>query len=653
MKKLLAFTLILVLCLSVVLVACNDKDDNNVKKLPAPADQLEAAKNAFEKTYTTDLIPEETDVDFTVSKAVPYGGLYSFPITWTVSDSRITIDNHSDTEVLVNVPEESKNEIKYTLTATITADDGTTAKVEFERTVPEFKLYDYEGYVKAAKNATVNIDGIITAILPKDNGASNSGFYMNTVDKDGKPNGGVYVYNPKASTSDLKIGMTVRVAGKKDVYSGTHEIINARRFTILDSTIKTVEPVDYTEAFKNAKDLKATELVGKQAMLVTIKGVDIRGVGTDETYHYFSLDGKKTYVRISSSSCPLTTAEQEAFAKTFAENKGKKADVTGIVTIFSGNFYLTPATVNVFTNITKVDYTAEQKVDRAIKDLSIETLIERNCEVTLVDKSDLHEDVTITWAFKEGTTPTTAVLDNNVIKYTQGAKDENVELVATFKSGNITKTANYVVAVKKLAANTFIKMALDAASELADKAMTTESYILIGTVSRIKDAYSEQYKNISFYLSDGVQEVLVYRYNLGDAKDIKVGDSLAIAAPMKKYGSDLEAVSKFVKLNVTDIATAAAAGIAGTGEDGTMVYGQITKIGTAYSADHKNITVTITDSTGNIDCFRLKGGEDLKVGDYILVTGKPSAYKGAAQMAAGATYVSNGIYVAPTAEETK
>ena len=268
MKKLLAFTLILVLCLSVVLVACNDKDDNNVKKLSAPADQLEAAKNAFEKTYTTDLIPEETDVDFTVPKAVPYGGLYSFPITWTVSDSKITIDNHSDTEVLVNIPEESKDEIKYTLTATITADDGTTAKVEFERTVPEFKLYDYEGYVNAAKNATVNIDGIITAILPKDNGASNSGFYMNTVDKDGKPNGGVYVYNPKASTSDLRIGMTVRAAGKKDVYNGTHELINARRFTILDSTIKTVEPVDYTEAFKNAKDLSDAALTGKQSMQI-------------------------------------------------------------------------------------------------------------------------------------------------------------------------------------------------------------------------------------------------------------------------------------------------------------------------------------------------------------------------------------------------
>jgi len=185
MKKLLAFTLILVLCLSVVLVACNDKDDNGTKTLPAPAEHLEEARNAVEKTYNTERVSEETDVDYVLSKAVPLNGIYSYPITWTVSDSRITVDNHSDTEVLINVPDESPVEIKYTLTATITADDGTTAKVDFQHTVPEFKLYDYAGYVAAKDDVKINIDGIVTAILPKDNGASNSGLYMNTVDKDG------------------------------------------------------------------------------------------------------------------------------------------------------------------------------------------------------------------------------------------------------------------------------------------------------------------------------------------------------------------------------------------------------------------------------------------------------------------------------------
>ncbi len=452
MKKLLAFTLILVLCLSVVLVACNDKDDNNVKKLPAPAEHLEEARNAVEKTYNTERVSEETDVDYTLSKAVPLNGIYSYPITWTVSDSRITVDNHSDTEVLINVPDESPVEIKYTLTATITADNGTTAKVEFQHTVPEFKLYDYAGYAAAKDGVKINIDGIVTAILPKDNGASNSGFYMNTVDNDGKPNGGVYVYNPEASTDDIKVGMTVRVAGTKQNYSGTHEIVSCKKIKVLDSTIKTVEPVDYTEAFKNAKDLKATELVGKQAMLVTIKGVEIaENGGSDGSYYYFTLGEKKTYVRISSSSCPLTTAEQESFKTFFTGHRGYTADVTGVVCLYSGAFYLTPATAPVFTNEFMKTYTNEEKVDRAIEATEIPSSVESDVELALANKSQVHDDVAIAWAFKEGTTPKNAKIENGKLIVTLGENEETITLVATFTIGEgdakLTKTKEFKITV--------------------------------------------------------------------------------------------------------------------------------------------------------------------------------------------------------------
>lgn len=661
MKKLLAFTLILVLCLSVVLVACNDKD-NDTKTLPAPADQLAAAKNAFEKTYTTDLIPEETDVDFTVPKSVPYGGLYSFPITWTVSDSRITVDNHSDSEYLINVPEESPAEIKYTLTATITADDGSKETVEFERTVPEFKLYDYDGYVKAAKNSTVNIDGIVTAILPKDNGASNSGIYMNTVDKDGNPNGGVYVYNPKASTSDLKIGMTVRVAGKKDLYNGTHEIVNARRFTILDKTIKTVNPVDYTEAYKNAKDLTDETLTGKQSMLVTIKGVDIREIGSDPTYYYFSLDGKKTYVRISSSSCPLTTAEQEAFTKTFTENKGSRADVTGIVTIFSGKFYLTPATVNVFTNIEKVNYTPEQKVDRAIKDLSIDTVIERSGDVTLADKSELHEDVTITWAFKEGTNPKTAVLKNNVITYKQGDEDENVELVATFKNDTVSKTANYVVSVKKLAEKDW----KDAAFAIAEakkldgstKEVSKEWYYIYGT---IVDDPTADYCNFNFQV--GEEKIVVYGLYAPNGTDrygskrqiaelpVKKGDVVYLYAQLQNYGGKLEIVNAILqnapapgssKVNPLSVADAIAKcdALTTTGKDSEESFYIIGVVGDIYNTQYCNFYFVQDGVEKNLVVYGLyaENGKDrygskrdisdfpFKKGDVMVVKGNLQKY---------------------------
>lgn len=558
MKKLLAFTLILVLCLSVVLVACNDKDNNNVKKLPAPAEHLEEARNAVEKTYNTERVSEETDVDYTLSKAVPLNGIYSYPITWTVSDSRITVDDHSDTEVLINVPDESPVEIKYTLTATITADNGTKAKVEFQHTVPEFKLYDYAGYAAAKDGVKINIDGIVTAILPKDNGASNSGFYMNTVDNDGKPNGGVYVYNPEASTDDIKVGMTVRVAGTKQNYSGTHEIVSCKKIKVLDSTIKTVEPVDFTEAFKNAKDLKATELVGKQAMLVTIKGVEIaENDGSDGSYYYFTLGGKKTYVRISSSSCPLTTAEQESFKTFFTGHRGYTADVTGVVCVFSGAFYLTPATAPVFTNEFMKTYTNEEKVDRAIEATEIPSSAESDVEVALANKSQVHDDVAIAWAFKEGTTHTTATIENNLLKVTLGKTKETVTLVATFTIGDgdakVTKTKEY-----KIKVGVKEKDWKDAAFAIAEakkldgetKEVSKEWYYIYGT---IVDDPTADYCNFNFQV--GEEKIVVYGlYNEEGTKrygskrqihelPVEKGDVVYLYAQLQNFDGKLEIVN--------------------------------------------------------------------------------------------------------------
>lgn len=84
-----------------------------------------------------------------------------------------------------------------------------------------------------------------------------------------------------------------------------------------------------------------------------------------------------------------------------------------------------------------------------------------------------------------------------------------------------------------------------------------------------------------------------------------------------------------------DIATLA-------GESGTpytyMIMGTVKSIDTAYSTDYKNITVTISDDTGSISVFRMKGGEDLLVGQTIIVCGGLNTYNGKPQVAAGSTY---------------
>ena len=68
--------------------------------------------------------------------------------------------------------------------------------------------------------------------------------------------------------------------------------------------------------------------------------------------------------------------------------------------------------------------------------------------------------------------------------------------------------------------------------------------------------------------------------------------------------------------------------------------GVITEIVTPYSADYKNITVNIlvTDEDHPVQCYRLAGGEELKVGDVIEVTGNLNRYKDTFEFDAGATY---------------
>lgn len=168
MKKLLAVALVLVLCLSVVLVACDKPGGGGTTDSNNPVAKLDAAADAVYK-FNKDSIPAETTSSFDLSKAVPLEGIYSFPVEWTVNTDKIQIvDKGNGTQVTVKIPERSPEEIVYTLTATVKADDGTTKAVTFERKVPKFVVATYDEYIAACKagdkNKTYNIVGYVVAV---------------------------------------------------------------------------------------------------------------------------------------------------------------------------------------------------------------------------------------------------------------------------------------------------------------------------------------------------------------------------------------------------------------------------------------------------------------------------------------------------------
>ena len=83
------------------------------------------------------------------------------------------------------------------------------------------------------------------------------------------------------------------------------------------------------------------------------------------------------------------------------------------------------------------------------------------------------------------------------------------------------------------------------------------------------------------------------------------------------------------------------------------ISGKITEIKYAYSSKDNIISVVISDGTNELYVFKMQGGENLSVGDYIKVTGSLINYKGTTpEINSGSTFVMDSIS-AFNAVETK
>ena len=152
-----------------------------------------------------------------------------------------------------------------------------------------------------------------------------------------------------------------------------------------------------------------------------------------------------------------------------------------------------------------------------------------------------------------------------------------------------------------------------------------------GVVSEIKTAYSEQYKNISVNVTDGVDTIYCYRLSA----NVAVGDVVVITGESSSYNGAKQIAAGATAEITKPVALDAAMKL----DDGAdvVIMGKVSEIKTAYSEQYKNISVNITDGTNTVYCYRLAA--NVVVGDVIVVTGKVGSYNDAKQIAAGATAV--------------
>ena len=192
---------------------------------------------------------------------------------------------------------------------------------------------------------------------------------------------------------------------------------------------------------------------------------------------------------------------------------------------------------------------------------------------------------------------------------------------------------------------------LDAAYQLLDGEKMAAPTALKGQIFKITSEWSEQYGNITVDMYvDGNEEMPIecYRLKGEGAKDLKVGDEIAVFGTIKNYKGLIEFDQGCVLIPVgteNEVRTLAAAYQLLDGEAMTSVNtltGVISSIDTAYSEEYKNITVTIVVAgleDYKVQCYRLagEGAAELAVGDTITVTGTIKNYKGTIEFDKGCT----------------
>ncbi len=437
MKKILSIVLLLALCLSAFTACVN-------KKEPAG---LTAAKDYLYTMYKDKA--EATPSDYQLVGVVVVEGV-TYTLTWKIeavegSDvSSITVSAMDEKKMItVDVPAEPDADIAYKLVATITDAEGNSTSVSFDRMVPKFKISSFADYAAAENKAPLVVQGIVTGIVSKADGWSANALYL----QDENNEGGYYVYNltDDPVAAGIKVGMTVRVTGVKDLYSGTYELIDAT-VEVKDTTIKTVTPVDYTEVFTNATKLDDATLVAKQGMLVTIKNVEITGQNLTQGYFHFKLGELESYIRISSSNNCINKTAVDEFKAGHTEHQGWLANVTGIISQFNGAFYIIPAGVPCVEYLSEIQKTPAEKVEIELGNLSVTENVTADTVITLPLTGSRYEDVTFAWALTENAC---ASYDATTGKLTVTLPEAatKITLTLTVTCGEATQTQTFEIAV--------------------------------------------------------------------------------------------------------------------------------------------------------------------------------------------------------------
>ena len=425
MKKLFLSIALMFLCVF-GLFACGE-----------PSAELQAAADFLDGLYLKNGEVQKTPDDYTVVNKTVGNGV-AFDITWSIeiisgNKEDVTVLK-GDTSTTIVINETSEVEAKYYLVAVISQGNDSIEK-KYEKIKEAYQAMSWEDVEAAETGAVINAKGVITGIV----GTDKLNIYFEN------EQGGYYIYSytpTDENKSKIVVGATIDVSGVKDVYNGLVEFTSST-VKVLDEELKTVTPKDITAvvtAAPNNKDASLTKLVSQY---VTIKGVEM--IDITDKYLNFKLGDVASYVYISSSSNMVTADEIVALKEKVV--KGRTATITGMVALYSGQFYIIPNTVDSITLDALPELSDAEKVaDAKAKalDLAAEKVVSNLKLFTTTD----YEGVTVAWV---SSNEELIKADGTLVA--SPAEDTEVKLTATITAGAVTETVEVTVtvaAVKKM-----------------------------------------------------------------------------------------------------------------------------------------------------------------------------------------------------------
>ena len=642
MKKLLVVLLTLALCVT-TLASCDflsnlfggEQEPEVVYNVDAAADYI---YNLYKNKSTT-------GADFEVTAKANIAGVMH-EVAWSVDTDKVTITKKDDNTFIVNVDEESPEELAYVLTATIKGGDKTATK-SFNLTVPKYVLWSHEQYMAAKEGDNVVIKGIVVALNSKAAGNSRNHIFL----ADTKVVGGYYSYqmdqDPVADLG-IEIGMTVEVTGPLTPYSGMQEIKGGTA-RIVDANKKTVDVLDITD-----KLLAGESLAKYVGLPVTVKGVEIAGQELDKDtsqYLNFKVGETTAYVRTYVTDFPTTLAadKKAEIDAAHAAHFGWKANATGILVLYSGNPYLIPMGTDCFEYLELIVKTDAEKVADVLENVSIANSFSVNATVEL--PASVYPEVTLTWASNN---EAIVIADGKMTVVIPETATE-VTVTATAVCGDVTVEKAFTIKLSK--AVTPVKEIIDIALGQEHNVYTESKYLVAGIITEV---YNTTYGNMKItdefgniltiygtYDADGTN-----RYDAMTAQPV-AGDYVVILGIVGQYNGTPQIKNGWIMSYTTPTSVSDAIAIgAAQGTDYTeekyVVTGVITEV---YNTQYGNMY--ITDGNGNIltiyGTYSADGAtryDKMSVqpvaGDTVTIYGSLGQYKGTAQ-------IKNGWIVAHTA----